>query len=653
MAIAIKRLMLITRNVRFAIDVKRALEAMGEYSVKTIADLRNAMEELRDEPQHLVLLDTADLALAPEIMLEMIRSRRSDIAIVLAPDRPETRELARRCQAQGVVDIPVMARALLPVLDAALQSTVAEPLQQLDDTPPEPGEDTVTIESLVGDLFQDEPGLNYTRRRLQASLDLLNPRAAADASTEALELHVEPDGDSDTVRFRYIKTGEDGAADLDRLADALDETTVENSPAGATVKQLAQSLAADPSAAPISSEQTTDQQPAEARDLEDSAAFERMLNTVLDESTALENLTLESLFDTTRELPGALGTGVVPAWLRETEQFIREPSFLPPPLQERPPEPLPQLPTQEHRAETTMPNAMAQAPTDSQTAAESQAKPAALPHIHNNPTSADETVPAWTPLSSRDGDPALAQLALTMTSMMSELTADATVLARDNRIVAYSGELALASFRALRRAIADDWRAQTGQSRIRFVKLPHANLDYMLCTRETVGGHCLTLVFAGDKQLSDIRLQGERMLRALSAARTDESGSEDEAAPAPELDARQPFAFVWLVADPGLTLRQGLAEQLVFWLEVQLNSLDWRVQRLDVHQDFIYLKADAPARASPDALARTVMERSRVIACSEDRALPRDLWADAYLVLQPGRDMHERELRNFLRFARA
>ena len=42
----------------------------------------------------------------------------------------------------------------------------------------------------------------------------------------------------------------------------------------------------------------------------------------------LENLTLESLFDTTRELPGALGTGVVPAWLRETEKFIDEPSFL-------------------------------------------------------------------------------------------------------------------------------------------------------------------------------------------------------------------------------------------------------------------------------------------------------------------------------------
>ena len=99
-------------------------------------------------------------------------------------------------------------------------------------------------------------------------------------------------------------------------------------------------------------------------------------------------------------------------------------------------------------------------------------------------------------------------------------------------------------------------------------------------------------------------------------------------------------------------MRKSLAEQLVFWLEVQLNGLNWRVHRLDVHQDFIYLYADVPARASPELLARTVMERSSKIARSEDKALPTDLWADAYLVLQPGRDLGERELRHFLQFAR-
>ena len=76
-----------------------------------------------------------------------------------------------------------------------------------------------------------------------------------------------------------------------------------------------------------------------------------MLSAVLDESTQLENLTLESLFDTTRELPGALGTGVVPAWLRETEKFIREPGFLSE-MAER----LPPLESEADVGETTIPS---------------------------------------------------------------------------------------------------------------------------------------------------------------------------------------------------------------------------------------------------------------------------------------------------------
>ena len=115
-----KRIMLVTRNVQFAIDVKRALEALGEYSVTTVTDIRNAVEQLSEGAQSLVLLDTTNLSISPEIMIEVIRARKADIAIVLAPDSPEAHDLARIYRAQGVVDIPVMARDLIPVLDAAL-----------------------------------------------------------------------------------------------------------------------------------------------------------------------------------------------------------------------------------------------------------------------------------------------------------------------------------------------------------------------------------------------------------------------------------------------------------------------------------------------------------------------------------------------------
>ncbi len=644
MAIAVKQLMLITRDVQFAIDVKRALEALGEYSVTTVADVRNAMEQLRDAPPQLVLLDTDKLNVSPAILIEIIRSRQSDIAIVLAPDRAEVHELAGQYRVEGVVDIPVMARALIPVLEESLQAAYGELPMAAEAASPGVGEETVTIESIVGDLFEDEPGLNYTRRRMQASLDLLNPRPERAAAGEALELLATSEDEGDTVRFRYIKAADEGASTTLALGvGSGDETPVVLGGSGTTVKELAETLAAEARGESQPLAPAERRRHDDADDIEDTAAFERMLNAVLDESTALENLTMESLFDTTRELPGALGAGAVPAWLKETEKFISEPSF----LRER----LPPVERVEKLGETTVPAAAEEAEAVKERD-EEENRPGTRAEAGADGNSA---LPSLAPLSSREDDPLLAQLALTMTRAMSDLTADATVLTRDDRIVAFSGEMAVDEFRAMRQVIADDWSAEGGQSRIRFVKPPATGSEYMLCSRHTVGGHCMTLIFAGSKHLRDIRLQGDRMLRALADApenatpATSEGGGIVDAA---QPDARQPFAFVWMVADPAMVLRKTLAEQLVFWLEVQLNSLHWRVHRLDVHQDYVYLFADAPALASPDYLARTVMERARKIACSEDKALPEDLWADAYLVLQPGRDMGEREVRNFLQFAR-
>lgn len=662
MALAIKRIMLVTRNVQFAIDVKRALEALDEYSVTTVADIRNAVEQLSAHAQSLVLLDTANLSISPAIMIEVIRARRADMAIVLAPDSPETHELARTFEAQGVVDIPVMARDLIPVLDAALQ-TDDDPLPATQAAlAVDVGEDTIYIEALVDDFLEEDLALNYTRRRLQASFELLHPRDdAAEQSTarSALEVLVEPADEGDTVRYRYVRPADEGAATtLQLTGEEVGETPLAVRAGSETIRDLANAIAAEPDEdagrpnAP--SPEFDDTNP------DDSDAFENMLSALLDESTQLENLTLESLFDTTRELPGALGTGVVPAWLRETEQFIREPGFLSEMAELA--DKLPSLETAVEGGETTAPAALS-----GTTVEEVAVKP--------DMASADETEesgigegspqaaadarpihdPSRAPLWRRNDDPLLAQMAVTVTQMMNELTADATVLTRDNRIVAFSGAMPLEKFRALRRIIADDWAAESSQSRIRFIKLPESALDYMLYSRASVGDFTLTMVFAGGRQLRDIRRQGDRMLRALDSSPVSDSPPSEAKATEPpaKSDARQPFAFVWLVDDPARLLRQQVAEQLVFWLEVQLNSLNWEIRRLDVHHDFIYLCADVPGRASPDALVRTVMDRARQIACSEDRSLPQDLWADAYLVLQPGRDMSDRELQRFLQFARA
>jgi len=643
--------------VQFAIDVKRALVALGEYSVTAAADVRNAIEEIRENPQHVLLLDTTNLSIAPAMMMDIVRSRQTGIAIVLAPDNPETRELARVSRAKGIVDIPVMARDLIPVLNEAM-GDFAEALPQTQATPTiDVGEDTIYIESLVNDLLEEDLALNYTRRRLQASYELLNPSgdtAAETTARNAFELLIEPDEEGDTVHYRVVTVEDAGASPTAQLNDvAVDETPIAADIRGETVGDLAHSLSRDEDF--IAERKAMAAEP-EASGLQDSAAFEEMLSAVLDESTQLENLTLESLFDTTRELPGALGTGVVPAWLRQTEQFIREPGFL-----SELAESLPPMDSPVEAGETTIPAepaspAFEDVVEERETALEDETEESSVPSAADSeatdPLSDD---PARAPLWSRNSDPVLAQLAVTMTQMMTDLTADATVLTRGNQIVAFSGEMPLERFRALRRVIADDWMAANNQSRIRFVTLPESGMDYMLYSRGSVAEHTLTMVFSGGRPLRDIRRQGDRMRQALDAAPAGDApaaASEESLSPS-AAETRQPFAFVWLVDDPARLLRKPVAEQLVFWLEVQLNGLNWKIHRLDVHRDFIYLRADVPGNASPDSLVRTVMERARLIACSEDEALPRDLWADAYLVLQPGRDMSERELQRFLQFARA
>ena len=156
MAITFKRIMLVTRNVQFAIDVKRALEALGEYDVATVSDVRNAIEHLREQPLHLVLLDTANLTISPAIMIEMMRARQEQIAIVLAPDSPEILQLARSYRAQGVVNLPASVRSLIPVFDRSILAASAVQPAAISAPTDEFSEDTIAIESLADELLGDD-----------------------------------------------------------------------------------------------------------------------------------------------------------------------------------------------------------------------------------------------------------------------------------------------------------------------------------------------------------------------------------------------------------------------------------------------------------------------------------------------------------------
>ena len=608
MAHPIKRILLVTRSVQFAIDFKLSLESLGEYSVTAVTEARNAIERLRSKPHHLVLLDIDDLAIAPAVMIGVIRARQGDIAILLAPESPAAHELAGEFAAQGVVDIPAATRSLIPALEAALQEVYASLPETLRLPAVDMRDDTVQIEALVDDRLADESPPPFTSRRLQ-TWQRQTQVSGLDAG-RVVELVIEgADGEGDSLRYHRVVAGDQQQdSPPGERSQADDDTPLTGDGEGSTVRHLAQSAGqASRAPRPLAS-------PASIADASDDGGLGRALRAALDESADQDSLSLLTLYDPIID-SSSRAPEQKPAWLEESEKFVREPDFLS--------EGLPPMPAD---AATTTP----------------------LPA----PAPAELRL-----LSSFRGDASINQLALTMTRMMTDLAAEATVLTRGPALVAFSGELPLDEFQALREGIGDDWAAQADRARLRFLTVPARQRHYMLYSRGSVDGLSLSLIFTGDLSMGAIRQQGDRMLRALEAVADNEPDGDDEAerGSGTDSDSRKMSActFVWLVADTSIRLSESLARQLVFWLELQLNGEHWSISRLDVYEDCICLAADVPAGQAPERLIRDLMARSLRIARSHDDSLPEAMWADAYLVKPGSADLDARELRDFLQFAKA
>ena len=606
MAIAIKRILLVTRDVQFAIDCKRALESLGEYAVAAVTEARNAIEQLRRKPHHLVLVDIENLAIAPPVMIDMIRARQSEIAIVLAPDKPEARKLAERFNAQGVVDIPAPTRSLIPVLERALRAiydalpeTVKSPAIDLRD-------ETVEIESLVDDLVGEDPHPTYTLHRLQASYRLLHPDAEnipVDLTPIASQLQSEQD-ENETIRH------------LDDEAGALSASS-----------------AGEPSQLDIA------QYNSNTQDIQQISA----LKPAHDEDSRSDELALLTLYERSAEEAPADGLDR-PSMRNESAKYVSEPHFLR--------DWLPELDSRDGPEQTTV-------PAD---ATDGEGADSLSTDTTNQAVDVVDSADLPLPLLRFRCDPQIDRLAATMTRMRSKSTAEALLLTRKRELLAYSGEMDLEEIRALRSAIKGDWSAPPDRSRMRLLTAAGSGREYTLYSKAAVRGLTLSMVFAGSKALGAIGEAGDRMLGALAEAAGEgdgegshqheslqsQHGKMEEQAPTWETE---PIAFIWRTPDPAMRFTESVAERLDFWLKVILYKLGWKLRRLDVYEDLAYLLMDAALTESPEQFMRDVMARVERALRSEDDSLTEEFWAGAQLTRLPGREFESRELRDFLQSA--
>lgn len=259
----------------------------------------------------------------------------------------------------------------------------------------------------------------------------------------------------------------------------------------------------------------------------------------------------------------------------------------------------------------------------------------------------------------------IANLALSLTEVSLELTAEATMLSRGEDIVAYAGRMPDEDVTELGYIVAGDWDAGDEGARIRFITIPASGKDYLLYGRRTANDFTLTLVFAGTTPLRDIRRQSKRLLEALAEIpevevplpddMITEEGAESELFLPPQqtIINRAMYAYVWLLRDANLRIPHDVAQAILSGLSLDLASQNWVVQDFQIADEYVYLLAEIPDVDMPYTVVDSLKARSAEIAASMNPAFDaQTMWANSYLIVAPGRPLTVDDIGPFIEFER-
>ncbi len=706
------RILIISHNLDFAVQVRRALEQLGGYEITSFTAATPALEYIQSHPQDLALVDfnVPDMQ-GVDIVLQL-RSIQPDIAILAAPDIDPVIAIAEDLGLQGVVDIPIPIRQLLPVIQDAVQQVhdalpdtqQAAPLQsdtsQLEITSPAPQQNRTDVY-----LPEHIEGLPETIEIV------LHDATGHDADSGDADFAVTPPQAEERSDQKALEIFERLAAEEPPVPSFEESGTVRDLRLGVNDERVQEVLS---HIDPATFDDDIPRVAAEEDEDEESPA-RVVLETTFDASTSAYSLQ-DLIASIERQLPpNLLGIRPLPSWEKEHQRLVGEPDFLP--------EDLPESPYGPYTAETTarsaavdIADASEELDTDQFTPAQPEApiedigednapdaetmsaprplftegdletlqvpmppapirEPDVVTADADAPVEAIEDAPAYTLLE--HDDPQIAELALRLTQASLELTSEAIILARDGRLVAYTGTLPESDIAQLREAVDDDWDALPSQSRIRFTTLPHSGVDFMLYTRRTDEGFTLTLVFSGNLPLHVIRRQCNRLVAALhSVPERDLQPVMPPPQQAPpdiasdvsdEIELTQAEAepvlldvgtltlynFVLLVRDDNTAIIPQAAQLLSQRLASALSNLAWQLHALQVEEDFIYLTAGVPDDVLPPDVVRELMAQTAAILSQAQPIHNLDaFWADTYLVVVPGRELSSDEIQQFLHYAR-
>ncbi|MBN1681214.1 MAG: transposase [Anaerolineae bacterium] len=319
---------------------------------------------------------------------------------------------------------------------------------------------------------------------------------------------------------------------------------------------------------------------------------------------------------------------------------------------------------------------------------------------------ADEAESAGEPVApvDEDDDEVLAQAAVQLTQFSLESSAQAIMLSRQGRVLAHAGDLLDVARQRLFEIVENAWRSSSGTSGslIRFIHLPEAG-EFLLYSSQVEENMVLSMVFHAGMPVRTIRRQARRLRESLDyvpdgpvsieapapveapsapavdedepeAARTSpsrptdirppdelraprgvaqESVSTAESAPQ-EQEPAAVYTCLWIPYDPKLEMVGDFADALYHWILDVAEDEHWQIEEVDIQPEYITLSVEIPHKVLPAQAVTLFMDETarRSAEVYPDVVHGAPVWTGGYFVVDPPRELSEREIARFITYQR-